>query len=376
MNASNSQKSSSKVLLLSNERSIRYTWPIFLSMASQLNPITIAITETWLPEDIVKQYTYLDNNQLSVCRPVRRGGGAFLLFHPMYKVVRAAVQRTPPPSCDALAAVDMGTGHCWVIVYRSLDCSPSDTTALCDYFDAIRLCYRNVSIISDLIMRYINWQNLSSQYMRPFERDFLNFCSSWNLTQAITQPTRGYRQLDIILTTCPELFGTVSVQPLLISSDHDAVVCLLRSRPKRTVETKFVRSFVQANYNSIALSLSLMNWPDVFRGFLTANDYWIIFYRILCKLADQFVSLRFMRRGNRLGHCLPKPVRKLLLSKRRAWRRWKSTPTPASKAAFICASRACRSAIAQFRAEQKDCLLTAGSRKFFTHVSHRLNPSD
>ena len=252
MNASNCQKSLSEVLLLSNERSIRYTWPIFLSMANQLNLTIIAITETWLSEDIVKQYTYFDYNQLSVCIPVGRGGGALLLFHPMYKVIRAAVQRTPPPSCDALAVMDMDTGHCWwVIIYCLLECSPADATALCDYFDAILLCCRNVSIIGDLNMRYINWQNPSSQYMRPFERDFLNFCNSWNLTQVVTQHTRGHRQLDIILTTCPELLSTVSVQPPLISSDHNAVVCLLSGRPKRTVETKFVRSFVQADYDSI-----------------------------------------------------------------------------------------------------------------------------
>ena len=284
----------------------------------------------------------------------------------MYKVVRAAVQQTPPPSCDALAAVDMDTDHCWVIVYRPPDCSPADTTALCHYFDAILLCYRNVSIIGDLYMRYINWQNPSSQYMRLFERNVFNFCNSWNLTQVVTQFTRCRRQLDIILTTCSELFGTVSVQPPLISSDHDAMVYLLSDMPVRTVETKFVRSFVLADYNSIALSLSLMNWPDVFRGCLTVNDYWITFYRILCKLVDQFVPLRIMRRGNRLGHRLLKPVRKLLLLKRRAWRRWKSTPTPASKAAFNRALRACRSVIMQFRAEQKECLLTAGPRKFFT----------
>ena len=104
--------------------------------------------------------------------------------------------------------------------------------------------------------------------------------------------------------------------------------------------------------------------------------HWSTFYRILCKLVDQFVPLCLMRRGNRIGRRLLKPVRKLLLSKRRVWRRWKSAPTPASKAAFNRASRACRSAIALFRAEQEECLLTAGPRKFFTYVSHRLNPSD
>ena len=80
--------------------------------------------------------------------------------------------------------------------------------------------------------------------------------------------------------------------------------------------------------------------------------------------------------GVSLGRRLPKPIRKLLLSKRRAWRRWKLAPTLASKAAFNRASRACRSAIAQFRAEQEECLFTAGPRKFFTYVFHRLNPSD
>ena len=119
-----------------------------------------------------------------------------------------------------------------------------------------------------------------------------------------------------------------------------------------------------------------MNWLDVFRGCLIVNDYWITFYCILCKLVDQFVQLRLMRSGNRHGRRLPKPVRKLLLSKRRSWRQGKLAPTPASKAAFNCASYACRSAIAQFRAEQEECFLTVGPHKFFTYVSNRLNPLD
>ena len=119
-----------------------------------------------------------------------------------------------------------------------------------------------------------------------------------------------------------------------------------------------------------------MNWLDVIRGCLIVNNYWITFHRTLCELVDQFVPLRLMRRGNHLGHHLAKPVLKLLLSKRRAWRRWKLAPNPASKTAFNRTSRVCRSAIAQFSAEQEECLLSAGPRKFFTYVSHRLNPSD
>ena len=60
----------------------------------------------------------------------------------------------------------------------------------------------------------------------------------------------------------------------------------------------------------------------------------------------------------------PKAIRKLLLLKRRAWRRWRLNRTAPNKADFNMASHRCSIEIRRYLENQELRLLGVGSRKF------------
>ena len=66
----------------------------------------------------------------------------------------------------------------------------------------------------------------------------------------------------------------------------------------------------------------------------------------------------------------------MLLSKRKAWRRWKVNPNIQTRANFNAATRRCSLAIRQYLAAEENNLLTAGPRKFFARAFQRQHPSD
>lgn len=359
-----------------NAQSIRRKWPQLIAAVSLQNPTVLAITETWLSDDIACLYKYGNYSQFAVCRQsVGGGGGVMMLFHPNMSVVKVRTSVVPPPSCDALAVVDIKDGHCWVLVYRPPDCNACDSTQLCEYLDCLLTTYKSVTIIGDFNMSHIKWFNSDNQHLSSVERNFLSFCASWDLQQLVPKPTRGNNYLDLVLTTHPERFGDVNVVSPLVKSDHDAVICQMSSMAN-IGHVRLVRSFYSADYGAMANYLSLCKWQEILKGCISVNDYWAALYSVLSELVDKFVPTTVKRESGAYHQRLPRPVRKMLLSKRKAWRRWKANPNVSTKANFNAATRRCRLVIRRYLAAEENQLLTAGPRKFFARVSQQLHPSE
>lgn len=93
--------------------------------------------------------------------------------------------------------------------------------------------------------------------LSPFSTDsynFLSFCSDFNFTQIVTQPTRITSStssvLDLVLTTVPDLFMSPLCLPQL--SDHSLLhftmdVCV----PHHENYTKRIRDYAAADFDAI-----------------------------------------------------------------------------------------------------------------------------
>ncbi len=300
------------------------------------------------------------------------------LFHPKFTVFQKKLIDPPPTDCDVIAVVDAVGTHCWVLVYRPPSCTSENTKQLFKCLDSLLTMHQACTIIGDFNMRHIRWgQALSDQQLDPTERRFVQWCDLWNLSQIVTAPTRGSNYLDLILTTHPERYGDTSAEPPLVNSDHDTVICRVLSTAKCSSSVRSDRCFLLADYGSIAHHLSLHHWPITFSKCVTIDDYWLTLRAVLDELVDKFVPVQTKHRetGARCHRPrLPKPVRRLVLQKRKAWRCWKRQPTPQLKADFAMASRRCRAAIRQHTAAFENRLLAAGSRKFYRFASGQLHP--
>ena len=81
MNATVQDSADTDTLVLCNARSIRNTWPLFKATVSSVYvPSILAITETWLSDDISCNYVYKDYRQFAVSRKSVHPGGGVVIF--------------------------------------------------------------------------------------------------------------------------------------------------------------------------------------------------------------------------------------------------------------------------------------------------------
>ena len=102
-----------ETVILFNARSIVNKWKAICSEISTYFPSIIAITETWLSEELCQYYTYNNYQQIAKCRIGGRGGGVLMFFAPHLKVVQIALPIASLSSCDVLLVKDITNNHCW-----------------------------------------------------------------------------------------------------------------------------------------------------------------------------------------------------------------------------------------------------------------------
>ena len=117
------------------------------------------------------------------------------------------------------------------------------------------------------------------------------------LAEDSSKTTRKQNHLDIILTTHPERYGEVYVKPPLLNSDHDTAICHMKQLTQRNCAIRHERNFIMADYNAIAQHWSKCQWHSIFAASRLVNDYWLGFYKVLCKLIEIFVSIQTKRQG-------------------------------------------------------------------------------
>lgn len=293
---------------------------------------------------------------------------------PRFTVIEKQVSIMPPSSCNAVSVVDVTDGHCWTLVYRPPDCTAEDTAQLCSYLDCVLTNHKSVTILGDFNMDQLTWhQPTAGRQPNAIQRKFSLFCTSWDLHQLVNRPTRGQNMLDLILTTHPERYGDITIEPPLVNSDHDTIICHMvhLHSPSKAVLAS-TRSFDQADFNAIKLHLSRCHWPTLFAGCTTVNDYWSVFFSIMRGLIDAFVPLRHQGQGRK--SVLPKEIRQAIHAKRRARKRWMRSPNQLTKSRYNSASRQCSHIVRSYIATQEANLLNMKPSKFYAYVSKLLHP--
>ena len=127
-------------------------------MATSYEPSILAITESWLSDDISSRYTYDDYQSFTLSgNSAHSWGGVLFLCSPKFTMHEKTVLVKAPVSCDAIAVVDAAEGHCWVLVYRPPTYLACDTIQLCNYLDCILAQHKSVTIKGDFNLSQIRW---------------------------------------------------------------------------------------------------------------------------------------------------------------------------------------------------------------------------
>lgn len=141
-------------------------------------------------------------------------------------------------------------------VYRppsALDCFDNE---LCDALISAMPMNKPVYILGDLNCNLLNFD--------PASQALVNFCTSFNLSQLIRQPTRVAESsatlIDVIMTSHENSIIDTKVMPSSIS-DHDLIYTVLkikRQRPKPVHIT--TRSFKNYQQSAFLRDISMVPW--------------------------------------------------------------------------------------------------------------------
>ena len=123
-----------------------------------------------------------------------------------------------------------------------------------------------------------------------------------------------------------------------------------------------MRNFYKANYEVISCILSIVNWRSVFAESRTINGYRPSLYEVLMQLIWAYVPLKSSQGSPSKG--LPKHLRRELLNKRKAWRRWQSTPTKVNWQDFCRKSHISYHKIRAYRTNEENNILALHQNRF------------
>ena len=96
-------------------------------------------------------------------------------------------------------------------------CSCADTLNLLEAIEDDLTTYVSqnchATILGDLNFPCINWSTNPAVATNAYSSALVELSIVWNMTQIISEPTRGNSFLDIIITTMPSVFSDCSLLP-------------------------------------------------------------------------------------------------------------------------------------------------------------------
>ena len=163
-----------------------------------------------------------------------------------------------------------------------------------------------------------------------------------SLYQHIYEHTRGESILDNVLSTNDNQINNVDIGPEFSTSDHRSVFVLFTIECNTGVHNNSyekVPDFWRADFNKLRIILENTDWSEIY-GIQDVEQAWNMFIDILTNAIAECVSMRDRQLANSNK---PKwwniDIRNILLAKKRAYRRYKSTHSRADKLEY---TRICR----------------------------------
>ena len=173
-----------------------------------------------------------------------------------------------------------------------------------------------IYILGDLNCNLLNSSDPASQVL-------VNFCTSFNLSQMITQPTRVTESsatlIDVILTSHENLIIDTKVIPSSIS-DHDLIYAILklkRQRPKPVYIT--TRTFKNYQQDDFLRDISMVPWCIV-DCFDDIDDRVYALNTLFSEVLDKHAPIKKVKIRGRPSPYITDEIRQLMKSRDR-WRK-------------------------------------------------------
>lgn len=336
----------------------------------------VVLTETWLTPDVTDSEIFPSHSIFRCDRHDRRGGGVLI-------ATTGLSQQVEVHSDLEAVWVAFGCYHNAVlfgVCYRPPNCH-SFVSRLYNMLSSIVARYPNrpIFLLGDFNYPNIDWTDIHNPIGNSSEtNDFIDLCSTFNLQQVVTEPTRVTNNsasiLDLVFTTSPD--SVISTSYFDGLSDHRFIHIYLDisfSRiPSRRILT---RNYALGDYSS--LNSTLLDFYNTYHPTFcerSVEDNWILFRDKMHSLVDQFIPLLFIN-TNKRSPWYTHALQRLSNKKKRLYRRARSTNAPSNWSLYHSAARAYSVALKQakqnFYRNTLPSMLKQNPRKFWSVICPR-----
>ena len=205
---------------------------------------------------------------------------------------------------------------------------------------------------------------------------FLSLYYKYSLEQLVNVATRNNNILDLIFTNDMNTVVNVSVDDPFSNSDHSTVsfnvFITSNSVPEtsRACDARIVYNFDNADWRSINLYLSHVDFDYLFVSYSSVVDVFTAFYNVLYDCISLYVPVK--RVGKTRKPHYPYYIQRLVRKKAAAWRQYRSRTTLIARTRYNKAAAVCRRETRAFVARSERRLIDKGNLgAFYRHANKK-----
>ena len=261
-------------------------------IASSAKPDIIALTETWLHDDIdnnevnIDSYTVIRKDRHRVTNS--RGDGVAFYIKNNIKIQPLSDNDNRSPEMLWIKIESSVKNEPLVLglYYRAPNTNMQDSdeinNTIKDY------CTKNTIIIGDFNYPNADWKTMQSNGDTLCKR-FIKTVNDKFLSQIVKNSTRGENILDLVLTTYADKIQDILVECPLSSSDHNSISFTVDSETDKVhLNNKVFIDYDNGDYEGMKGYLSHINWTDEFKSD-NIEENWKQFKSIISLASDKYI---------------------------------------------------------------------------------------
>ena len=369
------------IIGLQNIRSL-YKKVSFVSNTLNMDSIDfLFLTETWLDDRITDSMISVNSYEILRCDRMIKKGGGVALYHKqsinVQKLQNPDVQSTFSNFEFMCVRLDIGKTNitilCFYIPSDSSQC-PSTIVNACKIISYFLTNTAPFIILGDFNLPKINWIHSTAKGKEA--EIFLNFCTNNALTQCIDSAThQDGNVLDLVICNLAarSILNSSSIDsPISSTCDHNLIsFSLSASVPLSHRFSYSYPNFKQADYEKINNILLSYNWNILLYEPSVQHQY-DTFLSILHYVIKN--NIPYNTYSNKPKNRLPKFIKKLLSTKLKTYKRYKSGK---------CSKEVYKSKALEYEMEvrkwhdkiEENICRNPSSRKFYSYTNKKLNNS-
>lgn len=318
-------------VIFANVQSIVKKMDEVRALMTMEEPDIFVATETWANENLNDAFFHIPGYDI-IAREDRndtekgRGGGILVYAVKAMHIWKINLET----KFNQYASVQIKTGKSEIkihVIYRSPNSRKENDDELCAVVE--KMTGNNI-LIGDFNYPDIDWDAGSSGARG---RNFFEAATNKYMEQHVQEPTHlSGNILDLILTDQEGMITTVKTIGRVGKSDHETISFTINVTKKKEDLERRSWNFRRAKYDEMRLKMKERQWDECLAD-KDVNGMWISIRGFIKDCMEKYIPKRKNQRKNEPAW-MNTDIRISIISKRKAWKKWKETGSWADKDAY------------------------------------------